>query len=172
MRGTRGHGKIAKNAVRIIPAYAGNTGYPIVPEHKHWDHPRVCGEHVHCGSVFFAAWGSSPRMRGTLVDCLIARRRRGIIPAYAGNTRGVRPQRQHVRDHPRVCGEHCIVGGVQNVGEGSSPRMRGTHDEMVFRYALRGIIPAYAGNTSQATNSTIGRRDHPRVCGEHRIRAP
>ena len=30
-----------------------------------------------------------------------------------------------------------------------------------------GIIPAYAGSTHSADASTVGGRDHPRVCGEH-----
>ena len=29
----------------IIPAYAGSTLKTIVIMLKHWDHPRVCGEH-------------------------------------------------------------------------------------------------------------------------------
>ena len=55
----------------IIPAYAGNT--MIVPvAHVHWwDHPRVCGEHYHAGSLGDRQPGSSPRMRGTLCYGLI-----------------------------------------------------------------------------------------------------
>ena len=32
-----------------------------------------------------------------------------------------------------------------------------------------GIIPAYAGNTCQCIRHWFSARDHPRVCGEHRI---
>ena len=31
-----------------------------------------------------------------------------------------------------------------------------------------GIIPAYAGSTTQSAMATPSCRDHPRVCGEHR----
>ena len=32
-----------------------------------------------------------------------------------------------VKDHPRVCGEHCIMPSVIGSFKGSSPRMRGAH---------------------------------------------
>ena len=50
---------------------------------------------------------------------------------------------------------------------GSSPRMRGTLYYCRYRGSLRGIIPAYAGNTDPNTVSGYVARDHPRVCGEH-----
>ena len=46
--------------------------------------------------------------------------------------------------------------------------MRGTPwIRLVFRVCC-GIIPAYAGNTSQCAALRALLRDHPRVCGEHR----
>ena len=51
--------------------------------------------------------------------------------------------------------------------EGSSPRMRGTHQVRRRRCHLTGIIPAYAGNTGGMVLSPIVEGDHPRVCGEH-----
>ena len=38
---------------------------------------------------------------------------------------------------------------------------------MVLTLGTEGIIPAYAGNTARALDLGLGRRDHPRVCGEH-----
>ena len=54
-----------------------------------------------------------------------------------------------------------------HVGQGSSPRMRGTLYCQRFGRTDHGIIPAYAGNTDTMTPclSVVG--DHPRVCGEH-----
>ena len=92
-------------------------------------------------------------------------------------------------DHPRVCGEHGIIKDLKNNKQGSSPRMRGTHcnfwvnDEnegIIPAYAGNthfeigqttsfGIIPAYAGNTRRGQREGRGRRDHPRVCGEHEV---
>ena len=90
-----------------------------------------------------------------------------IIPAYAGNT--VRQKRGHVGewDHPRVCGEHPPYRSARTETLGSSPRMRGTHYDGDVVHACSGIIPAYAGNTSQPQAYSTRSRDHPRVCGEH-----
>ena len=71
------------------------------------------------------------------------------------------------RDHPRVCGEHLIVAIGMAVGQGSSPRVRGTRGADRPRDQDAGIIPACAGNTAGARSCTAWRRDHPRVCGEH-----
>ena len=67
MRGTRDGegGRLA--AVRIIPAYAGNTHQSHGNGGMSPDHPRVCGEHLSIHIVYNVIIGSSPRMRGTLV---------------------------------------------------------------------------------------------------------
>ena len=118
-----------------------------------------------------------------------ARHHAGIIPAYAGNTTllplvgttmtGSSPHTRGTllqtiscarlsRDHPRIRGEHRA--GLEAV------------------LVLRGIIPAYAGNTSSTFAPEVGlkgssphtrgtppsapptstpSRDHPRIRGEH-----
>ena len=70
----------------IIPAYAGNTWCRWAVARCPWDHPRVCGEHPHFSVVNNGGAGSSPRMRGTRAERARQIQRRGIIPAYAGNT--------------------------------------------------------------------------------------
>ena len=91
----------------------------------------------------------------------------GIIPAYAGNTVCVSACDIHVRDHPRVCGEHISVSGFAPAVMGSSPRMRGTPFADGVEHAANGIIPAYAGNTHRMRRPYPTSGDHPRVCGEH-----
>ena len=124
-------------------------------------------------------------MRGTLPDDWRGNASVGIIPAYAGNTCRWRRRSPPGRDHPRVCGEHQHVRYILAVRLGSSPRMRGTlpsrtissrgssprmrgtpivDSEVVYEL---GIIPAYAGNTIYRNATSISKRDHPRVCGEH-----
>ena len=153
----------------IIPAYAGNTTRKGVLRHGIWDHPRVCGEHVPLQKGRHRGLGSSPRMRGTQAMMLPAVSAAGIIPAYAGNTLDVHWSSPFVRDHPRVCGEHVRDwrGGVR-LG-GSSPRMRGTRARRGHSGHGIGIIPAYAGNTNVWPFAAFLHRDHPRVCGEHRM---
>ena len=126
MRGTPWLGGEREGRLRIIPAYAGNTGF-----HEHVigikrDHPRVCGEHLNQLAPAVNKAGSSPRMRGTLSLVLAHLPLGGIIPAYAGNTRLAPSPAPIVWDHPRVCGEHTRVRCCHRHAEGSSPRMRGT----------------------------------------------
>ena len=93
----------------------------------------------------------------------------GIIPAYAGNTPIVSCICPQAWDHPRVCGEHPNTANSRYMSRGSSPRMRGTHVGHDHVGAVRGIIPAYAGNTLFESISADPGRDHPRVCGEHQF---
>ena len=70
----------------IIPADAGSTQKIDGLEAVYEDHPRGCGEHLSALRHFLPAGGSSPRMRGALVNelesCFMGR----IIPADAGST--------------------------------------------------------------------------------------
>ena len=131
----------------IIPAYAGNTiGSRTAPSICR-DHPRVCGEHSMALIYHFGILGSSPRMRGTHRPRSHRSRGCGIIPAYAGNTFLLFWISFPIRDHPRVCGEHHGAVEPRNCHPGSSPRMRGTLRVFKNVDPLKGIIPAYAGNT-------------------------
>ena len=54
---------------------------------------------------------------------------------------------------------------------GSSPHTRGAHGRH-HGQRLRGrIIPAYAGSTVRVRRRSSGRRDHPRIRGEHQVLA-
>ena len=91
----------------------------------------------------------------------------GIIPAHAGNTLFFLFLGVSFWDHPRACGEHGRNVLSYSVELGSSPRMRGTLRKIEPKFAIDGIIPAHAGNTSSPQAGTYRRRDHPRACGEH-----
>ena len=86
MRGTPGTFTSPKQHRGIIPAYAGNTRFSFINRKYQGDHPRVCGEHIGGAVLEVLDWGSSPRMRGTLVRDVLRCVHRRIIPAYAGNT--------------------------------------------------------------------------------------
>ena len=70
----------------IIPAYAGSTQNWRNGLRRHWDHPRVCGEHFLEILVNADNTGSSPRMRGARCAANPVWAWGGIIPAYAGST--------------------------------------------------------------------------------------
>ena len=106
-------------------------------------------------------------MRGTPVSRLRFYRIRGIIPAYAGNTRPTCRAGATRWDHPRICGEHLLDISDHRTIKGSSPHMRGTLRGGLFVRNAYGIIPAYAGNTRPKPSPVVPVRDHPRICGEH-----
>ncbi len=155
MRGTHMFGIGGAGDKGIIPAYAGNT-CPAIRKHSPTrDHPRVCGEHALSTVLSTSSAGSSPRMRGTPTCADYEIPWRGIIPAYAGNTQDSGILRRFSRDHPRVCGEHLWLSQCAALRAGSSPRMRGTLNQLYISAQRKWIIPAYAGNTpfSKSVNS-------------------
>ena len=129
----------------------------------------MCGEHPRLDVKSHVETGSSPRVRGTLNDAGIWHLAFGIIPACAGNTGLARCRPRARRDHPRVCGEHESLIIELVVVEGSSPRVRGTPEDPREIPRFPGIIPACAGNTALSDSRRKTSRDHPRVCGEHRL---
>ena len=147
VRGTPKEARDGPANRRIIPACAGNTLPTSQARRRHWDHPRVCGEH-RVGTVQgIPIGGSSPRVRGTRLVSGVGRGGRGIIPACAGNTSRRDTATLACWDHPRVCGEHFSLSSLWSASTGSSPRVRGT---LPWRGAWKagvGIIPACAGNT-------------------------
>ena len=134
-------------AIRIIPAWAGNTLMRPTPARRSRDHPRVGGEHSVIIERLPHCFGSSPRGRGTL--------------AYTGTSE------YGARIIPRVGGEHRVPTSGVRVRSGSSPRGRGTHGVSPSSWTAAGIIPAWAGNTFQVEASKQATTDHPRVGGEH-----
>ena len=127
----------------------------------------MCGEHIKLWLVKKPRSGSSPRVRGTLAGKKTTTVTNGIIPACAGNTAALSGIKWLARDHPRVCGEHCLAPYTARRALGSSPRVRGTPFVYVAIVYPLGIIPACAGNTQSLPNAQEKARDHPRVCGEH-----
>ena len=150
MRGTRLGLACARFHSWIIPAHAGNTFGHVITDSLNRDHPRACGEHTMCLTDIDQELGSSPRMRGTLFWFRLTIIGTGIIPAHAGNTAWPTLDLISVRDHPRACGEHDQSAKLLISIEGSSPRMRGTHDLCRRPDSGEGIIPAHAGNTSSS----------------------
>ena len=84
-----------------------------------------------------------------------------------GNTSyPVRPE-PGVSVHPRVGGEHGIVGQSRSRCRGSSPRGRGTRWSRARDSPACRFIPAWAGNTRSRSRTTGASSVHPRVGGEH-----
>ena len=72
MQGTRAVLDVIGKTRGLIPAHAGNTDPGRYHHGSCRAHPRACGEHG--GPIFSMGklWGSSPRMRGTLIAFPVA----------------------------------------------------------------------------------------------------
>ena len=79
--------------------------------------------------IGFAAMtaGSSPHVRGAHICSAFIGVKSGIIPACAGSTEDALSAHHLGRDHPRMCGEHKTVARLVQLGQGSSPHVRGAH---------------------------------------------
>ena len=152
----------------IIPACAGSTDRVGAAGSLVGDHPRMCGEHITPNPFANAVLGSSPHVRGALIQGIVLHCPLGIIPACAGSTASAATASDPRRDHPRMCGEHLVDGDRNRLGRGSSPHVRGAQDKRKHGIILGGIIPACAGSTSYLAAIFHLPRDHPRMCGEHR----
>ena len=137
--------------VWIIPADAGSTTASASTADGMKDHPRGCGEHAKMDRICTSAEGSSPRMRGApravASQAVVGR----IIPADAGSTPLLTQGWASPGDHPRGCGEHCLLSHSVSAQWGSSPRMRGAPSDCCWFSSHPGIIPADAGSTRHRT---------------------
>ncbi len=66
-----------------------------------------------------------------------------------------------------MCGEHKTNKRTSCGATGSSPRVRGTHQEFKHDGNPVRFIPACAGNTLRPRPGLLPPAVHPRVCGEH-----
>ena len=125
VRGARSGGSSVSLLMGIIPACAGSTKGAFGIQGRHWDHPRMCGEHALNEMKIPREVGSSPHVRGARGSCVVPERVGGIIPACAGSTKGSMTVKSTLRDHPRMCGEHKKIKGITGGAAGSSPHVRG-----------------------------------------------
>ena len=152
---------------RLIPACAGKTYscYPLSDSRT--AHPRVCGENKNRSVMSRHGGGSSPRVRGKLIEALGGQVIRRLIPACAGKTESLSKTLGAPPAHPRVCGENVVFSFLGSPPTGSSPRVRGKLVGIV-KGAINGrLIPACAGKTRSRFHRIRRCRAHPRVCGEN-----
>ena len=132
---------------RIIPARAGPTQILSFNSALWADHPRSCGANPVFRSIISTVCGSSPLVRGQLVQGqhpLVADR---IIPARAGPTTFIKVEHSRFTDHPRSCGANGTICRDTVRPTGSSPLVRGQQQVPDGRVHPGRIIPARAGPT-------------------------
>ena len=94
---------------RITPADAGKTSTNRGSYRQGKDHPRGCGENMIAAYRDALTKGSPPRMRGKHEVTANFGGVERITPADAGKTRSESTAPAGGADHPRGCGENCIV---------------------------------------------------------------
>ena len=152
-RGARSSVALTVPVNGITPAYAGSTRCPRRPWTRNRDHPRLRGEHLMALVKSLLSSGSPPLTRGARIFDRVADHHQRITPAYAGSTplRGL--LRKELTDHPRLRGEHPIIGGKRNVSYGSPPLTRGARGHGIGQRGGGRITPAYAGSTRASKTS-------------------
>ena len=127
----------------------------------------MCGENSKLRPISGKTRGSPPRVRGKLELNLNWKLFLRITPACAGKTNDEEGKGLIQKDHPRVCGENVPFSlfGTRNLG--SPPRVRGKPGQFCHTLSLCRITPACAGKTHMRYSMCVGRKDHPRVCGEN-----
>ena len=172
----RVRGKLSKGqedglASRLIPACAGKTRPRTPWTGSRWAHPRVCGENPLAAAEASADRGSSPRVRGKLVQAPRRLPLDRLIPACAGKTPPWPESLWSPTAHPRVCGENPFPSRRAPHVAGSSPRVRGKPGDGPAAGARPRLIPACAGKTVRGAARFRSGGAHPRVCGENVRRA-
>ena len=152
----------------------------------------MCGEQTSITRQTSARCGSSPRVRGTVLNLEARLRTDRFIPACAGNRTIVPTAYGTISgSSPRVRGTaHSLLGGgscqrfipacagnravfdeqLRHIA-GSSPRVRGTDGLAIPPTAAYRFIPACAGNRGLYLDTNPVGPVHPRVCGEQQVPA-
>ena len=159
------HGAVHRRH-RFIPARAGNALAASAVDGRMAVHPRAGGERACTSAKSRISSGSSPRGRGTpgLPPFPLTAER--FIPARAGNAALAGPEARGPQVHPRAGGERLRPLSAPHRRTGSSPRGRGTLEELEPHLGLVRFIPARAGNALAPRSIQAHRPVHPRAGGE------
>ena len=125
----------------------------------------MCGGTLRLVDLVAPLGGLSPRVRGNPHSRRQHRRRRGSIPACAGEPAVRCASGNGPRVYPRVCGGTIVTAVAGRTIEGLSPRVRGNRRRAEVDDAHPGSIPACAGEPRPARSASRAEGVYPRVCG-------
>ena len=164
-RPSRRRNRTVEQALRSIPACAGEPAIFLLPMIATGVYPRVCGGTRCGGAVYAPGSGLSPRVRGNRITVNEVRLGTGSIPACAGEPESGLQRRLQARVYPRVCGGTNHPGAGWPDIQGLSPRVRGNRTAGSASADGPRSIPACAGEPSYMAQYDIQDRVYPRVCG-------
>ncbi len=149
------------------PACAGTTPIAFRSSVWHRDHPRMRGDHTTNDTYQVAGTGPPPHARGPHPRQEPVPQHPGTTPACAGTTQVPGMGSCSMWDHPRMRGDHFPSLPGLRPDPGPPPHARGPRLPPLPTASRNGTTPACAGTTWGPTGSPDGRRDHPRMRGDH-----
>ena len=165
VRGNHARQLLLEFRVGSIPACAGEPLHHRLLLVEPEVYPRVCGGTTICSSVFRAAVGLSPRVRGNRHGKGRTGASGRSIPACAGEPFHRLSSSEMLMVYPRVCGGTPPRTPCYRDLEGLSPRVRGNPPGNGYRWAPQRSIPACAGEPHPRWTYYQRNLVYPRVCG-------
>ena len=119
------------------------------------DHPHACGDKSSFIEKIVTTMGSSPRVWGQGLDCLLVILLIGIIPTRVGTRLNAIRNSASQKDHPHACGDKKRFCNHGKAFVGSSPRVWG--QETVIQISQKGcrIIPTRVGTRTIGKLCTV-----------------
>ena len=165
VRGNLPRGPCLPLAVRPIPACAGQPTKAVANCRHPRAYPRVCGATRLSQKILRRILGLSPRVRGNPRLCIAPWKRKGPIPACAGQPLIFGLWMNLHWAYPRVCGATLARLRLLLLSLGLSPRVRGNLSVSVCERPQLGPIPACAGQPKVRARTIVPIAAYPRVCG-------
>ena len=165
MRGNRGRRPAGEHPRRSIPACAGEPLGGVALNQVMAVYPRLCGGTLLGLPLLSLGYGLSPPVRGNPLPGGITARRRGSIPACAGEPIYSSIRENRIEVYPRLCGGTPNTYFSLNSSHGLSPPVRGNPMYSAKVFLSRGSIPACAGEPSMAIVWYSIDTVYPRLCG-------
>ncbi len=176
LRGLLGGSPPSESAERVVPAPAGVAPTPSRSSARTPCRPRACGGCSGSTGTVWLADGSSPRLRGLLLDHLRRPRPHQVVPAPAGVAPGQQRWRSPDGRRPRACGGCSMMLRTRPSKVWSSPRLRGLLVAWRPRPGAGRVVPAPAGVAPPPPPPRSPPSSRPRACGgcscAHARRAP
>ena len=152
-----------------IPAWAGETPTPRDCAGADRVYPRVGGGNPAAGRISWMWSGLSPRGRGKPAVRPVSALPAGSIPAWAGETSVIIRPPSSAMVYPRVGGGNRNAARCSAVISGLSPRGRGKPIDDSLWLAVKGSIPAWAGETQNTAAGYCRIPVYPRVGGGNAV---
>ena len=152
---------------RTIPARTGYAARKLLRKSCIWTYPLTCGANEGFWEQARLGADISPLMRGKPPIAVVIQPDLGLIPARAGQTSTRCRHTTGPWTYPRVRGVHFMVMLNKGLAADLSPRTRVTPLSLAPSGGRIGLIPAYAGYTSDLYGKSSNPSNNPRARGVH-----